>query len=255
MTGNAVPPHAGMAGKVAVVTGGAQGIGLAIGKALAESGATVILADIQAQKAEQEARSLRESGVRVTSLALDVSEPVNASAALTRVLEQHGKIDFLVNNAAIDAPPGVAWEEPRDHWQRILAVNLSGAWWPTRAALPAMLAAGSGKIIFISSVAAVKGSLEISAAYSAAKAGLHGLTVALATQVEQSGVLVNAILAGPTGNTGNPTLSEQAGDKARYPLGLVGPTPMVDACLYLFSRSGDWISGAVVNVTGGTWKG
>lgn len=248
-------PYISLSGKVAMVTGGAQGIGLEIGRALAESGATVILADIQRQKADREARDLRESGSPVFSLFADVADPGAAAAAVSRVFEEHGRLDILVNNAAIDAPPGAAWEEPDDHWQRTLAVNLSGAWWPTKAALGPMLAAKSGKILFISSVAAVKGSLEVSAAYSAAKAGLHGLTVALATQVEQYGVLVNAILAGPTGNTGNPTPSERVGDKSRYPLGLVGPSPIVDACLYLASPSGDWSSGAILNVSGGTWKG
>jgi NAD(P)-dependent dehydrogenase (short-subunit alcohol dehydrogenase family) len=101
-----------------------------------------------------------------------------------------------------------------------------------------------------------RGSLGTSVAYNAAKAGLNGLTFGLARQLEPHGILVNTVAPGPTGNTGEPMMEdERAREAATYPLGLGGPEPVAHACLYLAGHGGNWVSGTVLNVTGGRWQG
>ena len=137
----------------------------------------------------------------------------------------------------------------------MIDTNLSGAWWCTAAVLGHMRDRRSGRIIFISSGSARVGDREISVAYNASKAGLVGLTIGLSTHVEASGILVNAIAPGYTG-TGQPMGDEERAQYAtEHPLGVVGPGPVADACVYLASSSGDWISGAVLNVSGGWVRG
>ena len=245
----------GLSGQVAVVTGSAQGIGLQIATTLAAEGATVVLGDIQTEKVKRAAASITEEGGDAWGGFLDISRPRQIDSFVANTIARFGHIDVLVNNAGIDAPAGRAWTEPDEHWRRIIDVDLSGSWWCTKAVLDHMITAGRGRIVFISSVAARRGSAEISVAYNAAKAGLLGLTIALATQVEQFGVRVNAIAAGPTGTSGQPTLEELGDTRHLFPLGMGGTDPVAQACLYLVSRSGDWVSGSVMNVSGGAWKG
>lgn len=245
----------GLSGQVAVVTGSAQGIGLQIATTLAAEGATVVLGDIQTEKVKRAAASITEEGGDAWGGFLDISRPRQINSFVANTIARFGHIDVLVNNAGIDAPAGRAWTEPDEHWRRIIDVDLSGSWWCTKAVLDHMITAGRGRIVFISSVAARRGSAEISVAYNAAKAGLLGLTIALATQVEQFGVRVNAIAAGPTGTSGQPTLEELGDTRHLFPLGMGGTDPVAQACLYLVSRSGDWVSGSVMNVSGGAWKG
>lgn len=241
--------------KLIVVTGAAQGIGRCVAQHFADQGARLALGDIQDEKLSLEARAMGTRDGVPWSGHLDVGDPGSVAEFFGDVRRRCGDVDILINNAGIDAPPGVAWEEPVSHWREILDVDLSGQWWCTREALRSMVEMRKGRIIFIASVAGRRGAPDISVAYSAAKAGLMGLTVSLAEQVERHGVLVNAILAGPTGNTGRPTPAELRGDLAAYPLGPGGPDPIARACLYLAGPGGDWISGAVLNVSGGTWKG
>jgi NAD(P)-dependent dehydrogenase (short-subunit alcohol dehydrogenase family) len=144
---------------------------------------------------------------------------------------------------------------PTDHWTTIIDVDLNGAWWCARSVIPSMIERRTGRIIFIGSVAGRRGSLSVSVAYSAAKAGLFGLTTGLARQLEQYGILVNTIAVGPTG-TGEPmTDAERATDRANFPLPVMGAAPVAEACRYLVNRSGDWISGTIMNVSGGRWQG
>lgn len=170
-------------------------------------------------------------------------------------LERFGKVDVLVNDAGLDAPPGLAWDISEEHWRDVIDTNLSGAWWCTQAVLPHMMERRSGRIIFISSGSARIGQEDISVSYNASKAGLVGLTIGLSAHLEAHGILVNAIAPGYTG-TGRPmTHEERSAHESRFPLGIGGPEPVAHACLYLARASGDWISGAVLNVSGGWWKG
>ena len=241
-------------GKSAIVTGGAQGIGRAISELFAQQGAAVMIADIQLEKAADVAAQLRASGGRVEAVYVDISQPESAVAMAKQTIHQFGQIDILVNNAGIDAPRGKAMEIDEGHWRKVIDTDLSGPWWCTKAVLPHMRERKQGRIIFISSIAA-RLAEDASIAYNAAKAGLIGLTIGLSNQVEQYGILVNAIAPGAIG-TGEPmTAQEIKDDEARYPLRIVGPRPIANACLYLVGEGGDWMSGSILNVSGGRWRG
>jgi len=247
--------NGGLDGAVVIVTGGAQGIGECIATFFARDGAQVLIGDIQEQKASLVAARLREESLVAESAPLDIRDPGSAASLMATAVDRWGRIDVLVNNAGLDAPPGEPWAIGEDEWRAVVDTDLSGPWWCTRAALPHMMARRAGRIIFISSGSARIGDPYISVAYNAAKAGLTGLTVGLAVHLEPYGILVNAIAPGPTG-TGTPMTSEErAGHERAFPLGVGGPEPVAHACLYLAKESGDWVSGSVLNVSGGWWRG
>ena len=242
-------------GQVAIVTGSAQGIGRCIAETLATDGAAVVLADIQDEKAAEVAAAISDGGGEAVAVEVDVRDPARAEAMVAFALEHYGRVDLLVNDAGIDAPPGEAWTIDEDHWRAVIDTNLSGPWWCTKAVIPHMKERGSGRIVFISSGSARIGEHDISVAYNASKAGLIGLTVGLSVHLEPFGILVNAVAPGPTG-TGQPmTERQRTGYLEQFPLGLGGPQPIADACLYLARGSGNWISGAVLNVSGGWVRG
>ncbi len=244
-----------LADRVVIVTGAAQGIGETIARRMSEAGATLFVADLQEERARGVAESLTAAGSQAASSYVDVSDPGSASAMIGACIRRFGRVDVLVNNAGIDAPPGSAWEIDAEHWRRVIDTNLSGAWWCTSAVLNHMRERRSGRIIFISSGSARIGDPTISVAYNASKAGLIGLTIGLSVHVEGDGILVNAIAPGYTG-TGRPMSDQEiAAYEAAHPLGIGGPGPVADACVYLAGPSGDWISGAVLNVSGGWWRG
>ena len=234
-----------------VVTGAAQGIGECVAKTLSAAGAKLLLADIQHEKVAAVADNLGCDWVGV-----DIADPASASLMINTAVERNGRIDGLVNVAGIDAPYVDALDVDEAHWRRLIDVDLNGPWWCTSAALPHMVKQGSGRIVIISSVVAVCAAPAISPAYSAAKAGLIGLVVGLSANVEKYGVLVNAITPGYIGTTGTPTPEAEARRyQEDFPLGMGGPQPVADAVNYLLDDSGRWISGAVMNVTGGLARG
>jgi NAD(P)-dependent dehydrogenase (short-subunit alcohol dehydrogenase family) len=243
-------------GHVAIVTGAAQGIGECIARDLASDGARILLSDIQEDKVASVASSLRDEGMQAESIGIDITDPLQAEEMVARALEVFGQVDSLVNNAGIDAPPGRAWEIGESHWREVIDVNLSGAWWCTRAVLPHMRKRQCGRIVMISSISARMASPETSPAYSAAKAGLIGLTISLSVQLEGQGILVNAITPGATGSTGTP-LSEAERNLYSFvlPLGTGGPQPTAETVRFLLRPSGDWISGAIFNISGGALRG
>lgn len=242
--------------QVIIITGAANGIGRAIAEGVSRAGGHAIVTDIDLARAEQTAGEIREAGGGATAMPLDITRPDEAAKVRDTVLAQFGRIDGLVNNAGIDAPHGLAWEIGNDDWRHVIEVDLNGAWYCSHAMIPAMRAAGRGRIVFISSLAARLGSTHLSPAYATAKAGLIGLTVSLSAQLESSGILVNAITPGPTGNTGRPY--SEAGRKAyveAHPMGFGGPEPIAEAVLYLLGPGSAWTSGSVMNVSGGHFRG
>lgn len=246
-----------LAGKVVVVTGAARGIGRRIAVTVARLGARTVFADVLVAEAEAAASELAAAGHDACAAAVDIAASASAQALADAVLQRYGRVDALVNNAGLDAPPGLPWEIDEEHWRRVIDVDLNGAWWVTRAFLPAFRAQRSGRIVFISSVAARQaGDGDTSPAYAAAKAGLLGLTIALSQQMEPYGVLVNAITPGPTGSTGRPyTGAARQTYLEHHPLGFGGPQPVADGVVYLLSGSGDWLSGTVLNISGGQLRG
>lgn len=246
----------GLRGQVAIVTGAAQGIGEAIAHTLARQGARLLLADRQEKKLARVAEAIRAEGGTAEGVTTDIADPAQAEAMADAARAAFGRIDALVNNAALDAPPGRAAEIDVAHWRRVVDVDLSGAWWCVRAVLPTLRAQRSGRIVNISSISARMATRDTSPAYSAAKAGLLGLTISLSVQLEGEGILVNAITPGATGSTGTPVPEDERRlYEAVLPLGFGGPQPVADAVAYLLGPGGSWISGAVLNVSGGALRG
>ena len=241
-------------GKVAIVTGAAQGIGQGIALVLAEAGARIVIGDLQ--DASDVVQQIRSAGSDAVSLVMDTSKPSDGEALVDLALAQFGRLDILVNNAAIDAPDGNAWDLPTEEWDRTIAVNLSGVFYCSQAALVPMLAAGSGCIVNISSSAAHHGTKGMSPAYNAAKAGVLGLTVAFADHVTERGVRVNAILPSLVESRDFGWTPEIRVERARaYPLGLGTPRDVGEGVLYLASPAARWVSGTSLHLNGGIQQG
>ncbi len=242
---------------VVIVTGAAQGIGERTARTLAADGATLLLADIQEAKVASVADSIRrEQGTRCESVYVDIGKPILCDEMVASALKHFGRVDALVNIGGIDAPPRPAWEIDEEHWRQIVDIDLNGPFWCIKAVMPHMMERRQGRIVTISSISGRRGDHRYSAAYSAAKAGLIGMTISLSVQLESYGILVNAIAPGTIGTTGTPMLAEEraAYDQA-MPLGVGGPQPIADGVKYLLRSSGDWISGALLNISGGGWRG
>lgn len=241
-------------GQVAIVTGAAQGIGRGIALVLAEAGARIVIGDIQ--DASGTVEDIRATGGQAVSTLADVSKPADDEALIDLALSEYGRLDILVNNAAIDAPDGNAWDLPDQEWERTIAVNLSGVFYCSRAALVPMLQAGSGCIVNISSQAARRGAKGLSPAYNASKAGVLGLTAAFAEQVTERGVRVNAILPALVESRDFGWTPEVRHERTRpYPLGLGTPRDIGQAVLFLASPAARWLSGTSLHLTGGRQQG
>jgi NAD(P)-dependent dehydrogenase (short-subunit alcohol dehydrogenase family) len=241
-------------GQVAIVTGAAQGIGRGIALVLAEAGATIVIGDIQ--DASATVQEIRAAGGQALSIISDISQPGDVESLVDLALTEYGSLDILVNNAAIDAPDGNAWDLTDEEWERTIAVNLSGVFYCSRAALGPMLQAGSGCIVNISSQSARHGAKGPSPAYNASKAGVLGLTAALAEQVTERGVRVNAILPALVESRDFGWTPEVREQRARaYPLGLGTPKDVGQAVLYLVSPAARWVSGTSLHITGGSQRG
>ena len=241
-------------GQVAIVTGAAQGIGRGIALVLAKAGAGIVIGDIQ--DASPTVREIQGAGGRAVSMIADISKPGDDEALIDLTLTQYGRLDILVNNAAIDAPDGNAWDLPDEEWERTIAVNLSGVFYCSRAALAPMRRAGRGCIVNISSQSARRGEKGLSPAYNASKAGVLGLTASLAEQVVEQGIRVNAVLPSLVESRDFGWTPEIREERIReYPLGLGTPRDVGEAVLYLVSPAARWVSGTSLHLTGGTQRG
>jgi 3-oxoacyl-[acyl-carrier protein] reductase len=177
--------------RTAIVTGGARGIGLAIVQRLLASGATVTLWDLDGAALDHAAAALKGAG-RVHTATVDVTDDAAIARAVTAALRDLGKIDIVVNNAGITGGNAPLWELAPDVWRRVIEVNLVAPYLVCRAIVPAMVAAGYGRIVNIASIAGKEGNPNASH-YSASKAGVIALTKSLAKELAATGVLVNAV--------------------------------------------------------------
>lgn len=180
-----------LAGRTAIITGGARGIGYAAAERMLESGAEVALWDVDAAKLAEAAAKLAAKG-RVSTHAVELTDETSVQAATDATVAAHGGIAILVNNAGITGGNGKTWELSPEIWRRVVEVNLVGPYLTCRAAVPVMLKAGYGRIVNIASIAGKEGNPNASH-YSASKAGLIGLTKSLAKELATSGILVNCI--------------------------------------------------------------
>jgi len=221
--------------RVALVVGGAGGIGAAIAEAFCVEGATVVVADRSAKAAQEAAQAVGAAG----SVALDVTAQASVDAAVQEVLAAHGRIDILVNSAGIltEAP---LIEMSLEQWQQTIDIDLTGIFLACRAVVPHMVARGQGRVINIASQLGIKGGRGLTH-YSAAKAGVLGLTKALALEVAEHGVLVNAIAPGPVNTTLLAGITEEwkAAKQAELPLGRFGvPKEIAPTAVLLASDPG-----------------
>jgi 3-oxoacyl-[acyl-carrier protein] reductase len=239
-------------GKVAIVTGAAQGIGAQYARALAAAGAAVVIADVSCDAGEAVAGQIRAEGGQAEFAKTDVSDPESARAMAGYAAERFGGIDFLVNNAAIygdmqfDLLLSVDW----DYYKKFLGVNMDGALACTRACYRHMRRRGGGAIVNQSSTAA----WLYSGFYGLAKVGMNGLTQQLAHELGGMGVRVNAIAPGPidteaTRKVVGTAAAELVGTLALKRIGQ--PADLVGMCLFLLSDEASWITGQIFNVDGG----
>jgi 3-oxoacyl-[acyl-carrier protein] reductase len=240
---------------VVIVTGAAGGIGRVIAAAFVEHRYRVMLADIREAEVVKVASEISAAGGEAKSRPVDITSSSSIADMVEATSAQFGGVDVLVHAAGLDAPRADVWHLDDALWDRIIEVNLTSAWKCAKAVLPGMSAKKAGRIIFISSIASWRASPTTAVAYNAAKAGINGLTIGLAKQLEPHGILVNAVAPGPTG-TGDPmTAAEIEADRALFPIPIAGAQPIADACVYLAGPSGAWISGTTLNVSGGRWHG
>lgn len=245
-----LPSKRELAGAV-IVTGAAQGIGERTARTLHARGYRVFLADIQTDKVAQVAAELGVGWSRV-----DICDPAETQKMVDNAIEAHGVVSALVNVAGIDGPYMPSTKVDPAHWRKIVDADLSGPWWCIQSVLPHMVAQGGGRIVSIASIAGVFPCEGISVAYAASKAGVIGMTMSLAQDLEKHGILVNSIAPGVIGTTGEPMPAGELDEYRKdFPLREGGPQPVADAVDYLLSESGSWISGTVMNVTGGFWRG
>ena len=243
--------------RVVVVTGAAQGIGRACAERLAEQGLVTVVTDVRIAAAEEVAAGLRRKGYASRSLPLDVADVPAATAAIAAVAKEFGRVDVLVNNAGIlHTTPIAAITEAE--WDRILAVNLKGAFFLSQQVLPHMHARRWGRIINIASIAGRMGGYGSGLAYSASKAGIIGLTRGMARHVAEFGVTVNAVA--PT-TTVSPILEKFSAKQLEelrqcVPMKRLGePQDTAAVVRFLASEEAGFITGAVVDVNGGMFMG
>jgi len=246
-------------GRVALVTGGASGIGLATAGRLLEEGAAVVIADLDGHAAEA-AAALRGRGLdKVDALRCDVTQGAEVEALVARILGEHLRLDVLFNNAGI-YEPGEVHETAEDAWDRQIGVNLRSVYLVSHHVVPVMLEQGGGAIVNNASVAALVGDLK-SAAYCASKGGVGMLTKAMALDYAQRGIRVNAICCGEIDTPLFVKESYQIGmtpDSYReilneaHPIGRIGlPSEAAAAVAYLASDDASFLTGVLLPVDGG----
>lgn len=242
-------------GRVAVVTGGSRGIGRAIALRLAESGADVALIYAGNQAAADEtAQQVRELGVRAMAVQCDVSDAQQAAAAIKQVRAELGPIDILVNNAGITRD-GISLRMKPGDFRRVIDVNLTGAFLMAQAAMSDFVRRRSGRIINISSASGLMGNAG-QANYSAAKAGMIGLTKTLARELAGRGVTVNAVAPGFVKTEMTAAMNEAAlseGLKSVPMSRMAEPEEIAEAVAFLASDRAAYITGTVLSVNGGLY--
>jgi 3-oxoacyl-[acyl-carrier protein] reductase len=241
-------------GKVALITGGAQGIGRAIALLLAREGAKVVISDINLEKARETCREIEALGREALAVGGNVADVRDAEAMVQQTIEKFGRMDILVNNAGITRDQ-VLLRMKEEDWDLVLSVNLKGAFLCTKAALRPFLKQKGGKIVNISSVTGEMGNAG-QANYAASKAGVLGFTKSIAREYARRNIQVNAVAPGFI----DTAMSQAIPQKDReflikqIPMERLGsPEDVAAAVLFLASPAADYITGQVLNVNGGMY--
>lgn len=250
MEGDALRLH----DRVAIITGGAQGIGRAIGLLLAQNGAQIVIADINDKQAEETAQEIGLLGRKSIAVKVDVSNFSEAENLGKTVFDAFGRIDILVNNAGITRD-GLFLRMKEEEWDAVIAINLKSVFNCSKAVIRYMGKQRGGKIISVASVVGQTGNIG-QANYGASKAGIIGFTKTLAREFASRGIMVNAVAPGfiETGMTRTLPEKVREGFISNIPLGRMGtPEEIAEAVLFLATDASNYITGQVINVNGGLY--
>lgn len=249
-------------GRVGLVTGSAQGMGLAIATALADEGAKVVIADIQEETIEKSVKEFKSKGIEALGVKIDVTDKASVAEGIEKVIDEWGRLDILVNNAggALHTPH-ILGEIEEKHWDLVVNVNLKGAFFCCQQAIPVMAKQGTGAIVNISALAAHYRASLAGVQYTAAKAGVEGLTRQLAYDWGPEGIRVNAVAPTVT-MTGDRVrgLWEGKGEEeqkkilSNIPLRrLSEPSEIAAAVVFLASDESSYVTGVTLDVVGGRY--
>lgn len=243
-------------GKVAVVTGGGSGIGVAVARAFAREGAKVVVADINTPGGERTADMIKEEGGDAIFVQTDVSSGLNVEAMVDKAVEVYGRLDCACNNAGTLGRRVRTHEMTEEEWVRIVGVNLKGVWLCMKYELVQMLKQGKGAIVNMASFAGVVAA-NASSAYGASKHGVVGLTKTAAVEYAQSGIRINSVCPG---TTRTPMVEprfeadpeEERRTASRHPMGRIGrPEEIAEAVVWLCSDAASFVTGHALSVDGG----
>lgn len=244
-----------LSGQVAVVTGGARGIGAACATALSREGAAIVVLDRLAAESEVVTKAIIMRGGRAASLAVDLTEANDIPGVVARCEKTFGRVDILVNNAGISSE--VTTESITvEQWDAAMAVNLRAAFFVTQSILPMMIRQGGGAIVNMGSIVARSGGINSTVDYTASKAGVIGMTRTLARQYGSKGIRVNAVAPGPIltemiQRWPRERLSDLVN---RIPLGRLGtPEDVADVVVFLASPMARYLTGVTIDVAGGLY--
>jgi NAD(P)-dependent dehydrogenase (short-subunit alcohol dehydrogenase family) len=238
--------------RVAVITGGARGIGFSAAQRVLQSGADVSLWDVDRERAAAAVEALSPLGT-VSLQIVELSDAASVAAATAATVARHGRIDILVNNAGISGGNAVTWELDPAVWRRVIDVNLTGAFLTCHSVVPHMLARGYGRIVNVASIAGKEGN-PTAAHYSASKAGLIGFTKSLAKELAAKGILVNCITPAAAKTEIFAQMSQAHIDYmlSRIPMGRFVEVDEIAALIgWLASEECSFSTGAVFDVSGG----
>jgi NAD(P)-dependent dehydrogenase (short-subunit alcohol dehydrogenase family) len=257
----------GFAGKVALVTGGSSGIGLAAARELGRAGAKVALVGRTRERGEAAERALREEGVEALYVQADMGRGEDVRRMMEAVLGTWERLDLAVNNAALgDMMLAPLTELPEEEFDRVMGVDLKGVWLCMKYEIPAMVRAGGGAIVNVSSINGLSGT-PMAAAYAAAKHGMHGLSKTAAMEFARQGIRVNVVCPGAHRtpmlegilermSPGEPGKAEEQYYLPRIPMGRIGrPEECGKAIAWLLSDDASYVNGCVMTVDGGVMAG